>query len=72
MAESKWSIFEDKRYDSEKQICPQCQRFNSKYMESDIGFCCFLNKPHSPHLLEWAVALSNIICNGFEFREVKS
>lgn len=69
MSESKWNIFEDKRYDSEMQICRQCNKFHETSSDEDgLGICSFLNKLHSPHQLEWAVALSNIMCDGFDFK----
>ena len=69
MSEVKWSIFDDNRYDSEIQICRQCKKFTAFPMgEESLGVCCFLNKTISPHQLEWAVALGNIICEGFVFK----
>lgn len=70
MIESKWSIFEDKRYDSKVQICRQCKKYTETSADG-FGVCCFLGCLHSPHQLEWASALANIICKGFEFREVE-
>ena len=68
MSEGKWSVFEDKRYDPKQQICRQCDKYVSEDNEDSFGTCTFLDRLHSPHQLEWAAALSNIICNGFEFR----
>ena len=69
MSESKWSIFEDKRYESEVQICRQCKKYTEK-SAGGFGFCLFLGDFHSPHQLEWAVVLVNMMCTGFEFREM--
>jgi hypothetical protein len=72
MSESKWSIFEDKRYDSEMQVCCQCKMYVSKSKgEDEFGICTFLDKLYSPHQLEWAIALGNVKCEGFEFRKRK-
>ena len=72
MTKGKWDILEDKRYDSEVQICLQCNKFHLTSQEEEVfGVCSFLNCIHSPNQLEWAVALSNMMCNGFEFKEGK-
>jgi len=71
MSKGKWSIFEDKRYDSEVQICCQCKEFVSESTDG-FGFCSFLDKHHSAHQLEWAAALYNIMCKGFGFKEAKT
>lgn len=70
VTEGKWSIFEDSRYDSEIQICCQCNKYHNTSPDG-FGICSFLNKLHSPHQLEWAAALGNIMCDGFEFKEDK-
>ena len=70
MSENKWSIFKDIRFDSEVQICNQCKKYTETSADG-FGVCSFLGSLHSSHQLEWAAALSNIICKGFGFRETK-
>jgi len=67
--EKEWDIFEDPRYDADKQVCVQCDKFDPGRSRDGLGACSFLGEPISAHQLEWAVALSDAKCNGFEFKD---
>ena len=70
MISNTWEIFKDSRYDSDKQVCRQCDKFHCHdNSEEDIGFCSFLNKPFSPHQFEWFLVFEDGKCKGFNFKE---
>jgi len=62
-----WLIFKDKRYDSDMQVCRQCDKY--VHHGDNLGWCTFDNTLCSPHNLEWAIVFKDIQCKGFKFKE---